>query len=267
MTGKKEDSYTKDTTLGIDAGYSKIGFSAVTDNKELISGKMELRNDISKKLDERKKYRRQRRHRNTRYREPRFDNRTKEEGGVVSSFNQTQKKNTHIRLVKKIKKLLPIDETVVEVANFDQQKMKNPEISGVKYQQGTLQGYNVKNYLLEKFDYECAYCSKSDVPLEVEHITPKSRGGSDRVSNLTISCVDCNQEKGQTNCKRVWVSKDTRKSRRILEGNSLYEPNAVENSQRTRMQTYTRTHNQEEKTGRRNRKISHQRCFRDCWQC
>lgn len=84
----------------------------------------------------------------------------------------------------------------MEVASFDQQKMQHPEISGVEYQQGELQGYEVREYLLEKWHRKCAYCKKKDVPLEVEHIVPKSRGGSDRVSNLTIACHDCNQEKG-----------------------------------------------------------------------
>ncbi len=73
--------------------------------------------------------------------------------------------------------------------------MQNPEISGVEYQQGTLYGYEVREYLLEKWKRTCAYCGKTNVPLEIEHITPKSRGGSNRVSNLTIACHECNQAK------------------------------------------------------------------------
>jgi hypothetical protein len=74
--------------------------------------------------------------------------------------------------------------------------MENPEISGVEYQQGTLLGYGVREYLLEKWGRECAYCTAIDAPLEIEHIVPKSNGGSNRISNLTIACHDCNQEKG-----------------------------------------------------------------------
>jgi Restriction endonuclease len=73
--------------------------------------------------------------------------------------------------------------------------MQNPEISGIEYQQGTLQGYEIREYLLEKFKHKCAYCPKKNVPLEIEHIIPKSRGGSNRVSNLTIACHECNQKK------------------------------------------------------------------------
>ena len=190
---------TEDVMLGIDAGYSKVGFSAVTEDEELIAGELELRSDISRKLEQRRNYRRNRRSRNTRYREPRFDNRKCEEGWLAPSIRH--KKNEHIRLVDKIKEILPVDKVVVEVAQFDTQKMENPEISGKEYQQGTVQGYNVRNYLLQKFDHKCIYCGATDVPLEVEHIVPKSRGGSDRVSNLTISCHKCNQEKDNQTAK------------------------------------------------------------------
>jgi 5-methylcytosine-specific restriction endonuclease McrA len=65
--------------------------------------------------------------------------------------------------------------------------MQDAEISGVSYQQGELAGYEVREYLLEKWQRRCAYCGKTDVPLEIEHIIPKSRGGSNRVSNLTLA--------------------------------------------------------------------------------
>lgn len=84
----------------------------------------------------------------------------------------------------------------MEVARFDTQKMMNPEIQGVEYQQGKLQGYNVREYLLEKYHRTCVYCNKKNVPLEIEHVIPKSKGGSNKVSNLTLSCHICNQRKG-----------------------------------------------------------------------
>jgi 5-methylcytosine-specific restriction endonuclease McrA len=74
--------------------------------------------------------------------------------------------------------------------------MQHPEITGVEYQQGELQGYEIKEYLLDKWERKCAYCGKTSTPLEVEHIIPKSRGGTDRVSNLTIACRSCNVKKG-----------------------------------------------------------------------
>jgi hypothetical protein len=95
----------------------------------------------------------------------------------------------------KLQKLAGLTSVAVETVRFDTQKMQTPEISGIVYQQGTLHGYEVREYLLEKYDHTCVYCGGKDVPLEIEHIIPRSRGGSDRLSNLTISCRPCNQSK------------------------------------------------------------------------
>jgi hypothetical protein len=76
------------------------------------------------------------------------------------------------------------------------QAMQNTEISGVEYQQGELQGYEVREYLLEKFNRCCTYCQAKDVSLEVEHVIAKSRGGSNRISNLCLACIPCNKLKG-----------------------------------------------------------------------
>jgi len=180
-------------TLGIDSGYKFVGFSAVTKSKELIAGELTLRMDVSKKLSDRSMYRRTRRGKLW-HRKPRFNNRSKHTGWLAPSIQH--KVDTHLRLVQKIKDILPISNVVIEVANFDTQKMQNPEISGIEYQQGELQGYMVREYLLEKWGRKCAYCGKKDIPLEIEHIIPKSRGGTNRVSNLTLSCNKCNLKKG-----------------------------------------------------------------------
>lgn len=182
-------------TLGIDSGYKTAGYSAVTKTRELIAGELELRTDIRRLLEKRRAYRRTRRARLW-YREPRFSNRGgRDEGWLAPSLQH--KYRSHIKLIERLKRTLPITKVVIEVAGFDQQKMQNPEINGVEYQQGELQGYEAREYLLEKWGRKCAYCGKKDVPLEIEHIIPKSQGGSNRVSNLTISCHECNQKKGK----------------------------------------------------------------------
>ena len=94
-----------------------------------------------------------------------------------------------------IHRYFPIETIIVETAEFDIQKIKNPDISGIEYQQGTLQGYNIRNYLLEKHGHKCFYCGKTVSGFEVEHMFPKSRGGSNRIDNLTLSCHACNQKK------------------------------------------------------------------------
>ncbi len=90
----------------------------------------------------------------------------------------------------------PLGAIAVDNVRFDTQKLVNPEISGVEYQQGDLFGYEVRGYLLEKWGRRCAYCGQANVPLQIEHITPKSRGGSNRASNLTLACGPCNLDKG-----------------------------------------------------------------------
>jgi hypothetical protein len=84
----------------------------------------------------------------------------------------------------------------VELVKFDLQKQENPEISGIEYQQGSLQGYEIREYLLEKWNRQCTYCGKKDIPLQVEHIQPRARGGTDRISNLCLACEKCNIAKG-----------------------------------------------------------------------
>ena len=180
-------------TLGIDAGYKHIGFSVVTEKRELISGEAVMRTDMPKLNVEKSMYRRGRRNRLW-YRQPRFMNRGNNSKGWFAPSIE-HKLQAHIRLIEKLKKILPVTKTVIEVASFDTQKMKNPEISGIEYQQGELQGYEIREYLLEKFHRKCVYCGKTNIPLEIEHLTPKSRGGSNTVDNLAISCHECNQKK------------------------------------------------------------------------
>jgi 5-methylcytosine-specific restriction endonuclease McrA len=191
-------------TLGIDAGYGKIGFSPLTAKQELIAGEIHLRKDISKNITTRRTYRRMRRSNKTRYRLPRFDNRQRKIGWLAPSIQH--KLDSHRRLITQLQHLLPISQTVVEIATFDTQKMQNPEIQGIEYQQGELAGYEVREYLLHKWGRKCAYCGKTQLPLEVEHIIPKSRGGSDRVSNLTISCRQCNLKKSNQTAQEFGYS-------------------------------------------------------------
>ena len=148
---------------------------------------------IRKKLDQRRAFRRRRRSK-LRYRKPRFDNRRRPEGWLPPSLRH--RVETTMSWVERFRRLVPVSGISQELVTFDLQKMENPEISGVAYQQGTLAGYEVREYLLEKGGRTCAYCQAKEVPLEIDHIHPKSKGGSDRVSNLTLACRPCNQKKG-----------------------------------------------------------------------
>ncbi|BAP55605.1 HNH endonuclease [Thioploca ingrica] len=148
---------------------------------------------ISANLTSRRAMRKRRRN-NLRYREARFDNRTKPTGWLAPSLQH--RVDTAISWIKKLQRVAPVTALSQELVRFDLQQLESPEISGIEYQQGELQGYEVRKYLLDKWDRKCAYCGVEQVPLEIEHIVPKSAGGSHQVSNLTLACIPCNQKKG-----------------------------------------------------------------------
>ncbi len=214
--------------LKIDPGSRITGLAVVDDGRREIVWAGELTHrgpEIKKALDKRRAMRRGRRDRHTRYRPARFDNRRR--GGCHGcggnpaknkslchpcALKSRPERNPELAdkwlppslmsrvynvetWVRRLRASFPIGAISVEVARFDTQLMENPDISGVEYQQGTLAGYELREYLLEKFQRKCVYCGKRDTPLEIEHIIPRSRGGSDRVSNLAISCRPCNQKK------------------------------------------------------------------------
>ena len=180
--------------LKIDYGSRHTGLAILRGQEMVWLGQLDHRTDIKERMDKRRAFRRARRNRKTRYRKPRFLNRKRKEGWLPPSLeSRVQNIKTW---VNRLQKLCPIGYISYENAKFDTKLMRNPEISGIEYQQGTLQGYEVREYLLEKFGRKCCYCGKENVPLEVEHIIPKSRGGTDRIDNLCLACRDCNQRKG-----------------------------------------------------------------------
>ena len=180
--------------LGIDAGYKNVGISAVSNKKELFSAEVILRTDIPKKLQNKSMYRRTRRGRIW-HRKPRFLNKSKPKGWLAPSIQH--KRDSHIRLVEKIKKLLPISEVIVEVASFDIQKINNPDIMGVEYQQGEQMGFwNVREYVLHRDNHTCQHCrgKKKDPILQTHHINGKAEGATDRPEELLTVCKTCHDE-------------------------------------------------------------------------
>ena len=192
---EREGGEVQDIEVKLDPGSKITGIALVGDfqkSKEVIwAANLEHRGHaIKSSLESRRAIRRSRRHRKTRYREARFSNRTRKEGWIAPSL-QSRVDNI-FTWVKRLVKVAPLSSIAVEIVRFDMQKIQNPEISGVEYQQGDLMGYEIREYLLEKWGRKCTYCNAENIRLEMDHITPKSKGGSDRVSNLTISCRACN---------------------------------------------------------------------------
>ena len=184
-------NYTQKVTLGVDSGSKHIGLSATTKNKVLFESDVELRNDIVDLLSTRRELRRSRRNRKTRYRKPRFNNRKRGKGWLAPSIKQ--KINTHITMIAKVHKILPISNIVVEVTSFDIQKIKEPTTNGVDYQQGEQLGFwNVREYVLFRDGHKCQCChgKSKDKILNVHHIESRKTGG-DAPNNLITLCETC----------------------------------------------------------------------------
>lgn len=187
--------YKQEIVLGVDAGTKHVGLSATTKSKELYSGEVILRSDIVELLSTRRESRRARRNR-LRYRKPRFENRVKSKrlGWVAPSVRH--KVDAHIRVIDNICSTLPISRIIVEIAQFDTQKIKNPDISGNEYQEGDQLGFwNVREYVLARDGHKCQHCKgKSKDPiLNVHHIESRKTGG-DSPSNLITLCETCHKE-------------------------------------------------------------------------
>lgn len=191
----KTSDYKQEIVLGVDSGTKHVGLSATTKSKELYSSEVILRSDIVELLSTRRESRRTRRNR-LRYRKPRFNNRIKSKrtGWVAPSVRH--RIDAHIRVIDNICSILPISRIIVEVAQFDTQKIKNPDISGNEYQEGDQLGFwNVREYILARDGHKCQHCKgKSKDPiLNVHHIESRKTGG-DSPSNLITLCETCHKE-------------------------------------------------------------------------
>ncbi|MGK7919658.1 MAG: RNA-guided endonuclease IscB, partial [Trichodesmium sp.] len=206
---KKAVEKVAKTTLAlkIDPGSKVTGMALLEGNKVIWMLEIEHRGSlISEKLQKRSQRRRARRTKNLRYRKPGLPNQKKPIGWLAPSL--MHRVETTMTWVKRLIKFCPIQSISMELVRFDTQLIQNPEISGTEYQQGELTGYELKEYLLEKWGRQCAPTSgQTNTPLEIEHIHPRSKGGSDRVSNLTIACTKCNQLKSNQDVKEFLSGK------------------------------------------------------------
>ncbi len=202
--------------LNIDPGAKHTGIALVNDTTGEVVFAAELKHRgfaIRDALLSRRQLRRGRRNRKTRYRKPWFLNRTRPPGWLAPSL---QSRVDNIKTwVEKLRKFAPITAISQELVRFDMQLMRKPDIQGKEYQQGTLAGYETREFLLEKWGRQCAYCGVKDVPLQIEHIHPRAKGGSNSISNLTLSCEKCNTKKGTRDIKD-FLKKDPSQLEKIL---------------------------------------------------
>ena len=168
---------------------------------------------ISEALTARRQMRRRRRS-CLRYRASRFLNRGNQKPGWLAPSLQ-HRVDTTMAWVRRIQRWAPVCAISSELVRFDMQALQNPEIDGVEYQQGTLFGYELREYLLEKWGRQCAYCGAKNLPLQIDHIRARAHGGSNRASNLTLACACCNQKKAARSIED-FLSQDHKRLNSIL---------------------------------------------------
>lgn len=218
----------------IDPGSKTTGLAIVNDGTGEVVFAAELSHrvqEIKNSLNSRRASRRWRRQRHTRYRKPRFDNRRNKADGWIAPSLESRVCNV-ITWVKRLMRVCPLVAVSQELVRFDMQFIENPEISGVQYQQGTLAGYEVREYLLEKWGRQCVYCGAKDVPLEVEHICPRAKNGSNRLGNLTVACEPCNQKKGTQDIRVLLAHKPELLARILAQAKAPLKDAAAVNSTR-----------------------------------
>jgi 5-methylcytosine-specific restriction endonuclease McrA len=226
---------TQPLTLKLDPGSRTTGLALVreTPNTTHALWLAELTHrgaTIHKRLIRRRAFRRRRRTATLRYRAPRFHNRTRANGWLAPSLRH--RVETTMTWLARLRRCSPVSALSMELARFDTQALERPGIRGVEYQQGTLSGYEVREYLLEKWGRRCQYCDAEQVPLQIDHVLSKSRGGTDRVSNLTLACQPCNQRKGNRDLRDFLADDATRFARILAQAKAPLTDAAALNSTR-----------------------------------
>ena len=211
----------KEYHIKIDPGSKYTGIAIIEKDTNIVVffAQIEHRGDaVRAALYTRNKVRRNRRNRETRYRHPKWDNKYKKknskykaesprpEGWLPPSVPSVA--DNIINWCLKLSKLINITKASIEYVKFDTQLMDNPESEGVEYQHGTLFGYEVKEYLLNRYGHVCQYCggTTGDNILEWEHVISKHNGGTDKVSNAALACQTCNKDKDSSNLDQ-WLAK------------------------------------------------------------
>lgn len=186
---------TQEVVAGMDTGSKTIGCAATANGKVVYQSEVQIRQDVSKKMEQRRMYRRIRRGRKTRYRKARWQNRAsmRKEGRLAPSI--TSKVDSHLREKKFVESILPVSCWKVEIASFDIHKISNPDVKRWDYQKGNQKGfYNVKAYVLHRDGYQCQKCKTRKGKLHVHHVVFRSNGGTDTPSNLITLCEGCHDK-------------------------------------------------------------------------
>src|SRR5262252_205983 len=138
--------------LKLDPGSTTTGLAVVNDGTGQVVWAAELAHrgeEVKHALEQRRGVRRSRRQRHTRYRQPRFRNRRRKPGWQPPS--RLSRVQNVVTWVERLRRWCTLGALSLELVRFDTQRMQQPEIAGGEYQQGDLAGYELRQYLLEKW--------------------------------------------------------------------------------------------------------------------
>ena len=188
----------QDISLNIDPGSDTSGYAVVTDAHDgqrsvLAAVELKHRTKAIKATMTGRSQRRHTRRSRLRHRAPRYSNRRRQPGTLPPAVDSIRIDT--VRVVNALRRLYPVSHIRIERNKFDPQLMQNPDIRGIEYQRGTLYGWQVRAYILDRDGNRCVYCQRKNVRLELDHVRPRATG-TDRVDNLVASCRPCNVRKG-----------------------------------------------------------------------
>ena len=229
----KAEAVVRPLRLKLDPGAKTTGLAVVNDASGEVVWAAEIthRGDqVHTALIKRALVRRGRRQRHSQYRQPRFANRRRPKGWLAPSL--LSRVQNVLTWVARLRRFCPIGAISYELVHFDMALLQNPTIEGIEYQRGTLGGVEVRQYLLAKWEHQCAYCTATGLPLEIDHVIPQSHGGSNRVANLVMACRACNLAKGDQRLEDFLAARSEVRARIQAQRKAPLKDAAVANSTR-----------------------------------
>jgi len=179
-------------TIGIDDGAKNVGVAVVNEKtKEVVfRGTIQLRQDVSRKIMQRSQYRRNRRCRKVRHRKARFRNRKHQ----MPQPSIRQRKESILRVLKDLKKVLNITAVIIEQGQFDVASLSaGRQLVGAEFQQSECEGRNFRAKVLWRDNYICQHCSSTENP-QAHHIIARIDGGTNTPKNGITLCKKCHDE-------------------------------------------------------------------------
>ena len=189
-----EDINSNEVTLGLDTGSKWTGIALVekckTKNKVLFKGTINHPQDVKKKMELRRGYRKYRRS-HKRYRKARFDNRasSKKKGRLPNSIKCN--KDEILRTIYKLQRFIIIDKVIIEDVMIDIRKLTDGYKYKWQYQKSNRLDSNLRIATIMRDNNTCKMCGKTNTKIEVHHIKARKHGGSDSIHNLICLCADC----------------------------------------------------------------------------